>query len=357
MLTSDIFQQTRKNPAAAYRSSFESQVGNLIGNTVDYFRRITRSYAVFNMSFLAFGFVEILGLILFFPFFAKSSLVAFSLGAIFLTGFAYFILRFYLEAKKPEQFLQLKQEFVESCRGLLAYEEKASESHLQITHIVYSLLEHLEGQEYQYYAASIYFKSLQPLLEKFSLWCHWHDVHQMKELLHFYCIGQRIEWIKLEPTNIEAHAALAQAYEALYKLYINPQRLGKQVPYAFIMKEYDSSSMVEKFQKAAERALEELKILDAYIPQDPWIHSQMAAIYHDLELPDQEITEYEMLRLILSDDKEILFKLGVLYFQQGRNAQGLRLYEELKRAKDPKAAALIHFYDAYSQQQFSLSNS
>lgn len=74
----------------------------------------------------------------------------------------------------------------------------------------------------------------------------------------------------------------------------------------------------------------------------------MAAIYHDLQLPDQEITEYEMLRLIVPDDKEILFKLGVLYFQQGKNAQGLRLYEELRRAKDPKAVALIHFYDAYN---------
>ncbi|MFS8564386.1 MAG: hypothetical protein LVR00_08840 [Rhabdochlamydiaceae bacterium] len=147
-----------------------------------------------------------------------------------MTGFAYFILRFYLEAKKPEQFLQLKKEFIRILPGLLSYEEKESGSHLQITHIVYSLLEHLEGQECQYYAASIYFKSLQPLLEKFSLWCHWHDTHQMKELLHFYCIQQRIEWIKLEPTNVEAHAALAKAYEALYKLYIDPQRLGKIFP-------------------------------------------------------------------------------------------------------------------------------
>jgi hypothetical protein len=73
-------------------------------------------------------------------------------------------------------------------------------------------------------------------------------------------------------------------------------------------------------------------------------------------MPDYEITEYETLRLIVPADKEILFKLGVLYFQQGRNAQGLRLYEELRKSKDPQASALIHFYDAYSQQQFSLSS-
>ena len=205
----------------------------------------------------------------------------------------------------------------------------------------------MEDQEYQYYSAAHYFQSLQPLLEKFSLWCHWHDVHQMKELLHSYCIAERIEWIKLEPTSSEAHASLAKAYEALYKLYIDPRRLGKKDPYPFIIKEYLSSNMMEKFQKYAERALEELKILDAYIPNDPWVHSQMAAIYHDLQSPDQEITEYEILRRIVPEDKEILFKLGVLYFQQGKNAQGLKLYEELRRSKDPQAAALIHFYDAY----------
>jgi hypothetical protein len=354
MLTSDIFQQTKQNPQTSHRSLFEEQVSDLIGKTVSYFRHITRNYAIFNVTFFVLGLGELLGLILFFPFFAKTSLVAFSLAALFLTGFAYFILRFYLEAKKPEQFVQLKKEFVEACQEMLSYGEK--EDHLQLTHIVYRLLEHLEGQEYQYYEASRYFKSLQPLLGKFSLWCHWHDVHQMKELLHFYCIQQRIEWIKLEPTNAEAHASLAKAYEALYKLYIDPRRLGKKTPYTFIMKEYLSSAMLEKFEKAAERALEEFKILDAYIPQDPWIHSQMAAIYHDLQMPDYEITEYETLRLIVPADKEILFKLGVLYFQQGRNAQGLRLYEELRKSKDPQASALIHFYDAYSQQQFSLSS-
>jgi hypothetical protein len=34
----------------------------------------------------------------------------------------------------------------------------------------------------------------------------------------------------------------------------------------------------------------------------------------------------------------------VLYFQQGRNAAGLEVYEELKRSNYKKAESLISFY-------------
>ena len=170
----------------------------------------------------------------------------------------------------------------------------------------------------------------------------------MKELLHFYCIQEHIKWIKREPLDVEAHASLAQAYVALYKLYSAPQRLGKKTPYSFIMKEYESPGMLKKFEQAAGRAIEEFNILGAYVPENPWIHSQLAAIYHDLDLPDQEITEYETLCLMAPDDREVLFRLGVLYFQQGKNAQGLRLYEKLRQAQDPQASTLIQFYDAYT---------
>ena len=344
MLTSDTFQQNKKS----HRSFFEEQVNSLLEKTLSSFFRITKGYAVFNMSFFVLGLCELLGLILFFPFFAKSSLVAFSLAAIFLTGFTYFILRFYLEAKKPEQFLQLKKDFVEESEQLISTEEKSSNGHLSLTPIVYQLIGNLEGQDHQYYVTSNYFKTLQPLLEKFSLWCHWHDVHRMKELLHFYCIQEHIKWIKREPLDVEAHASLAQAYVALYKLYSAPQRLGKKTPYSFIMKEYESPGMLKKFEQAAGRAIEEFNILGAYVPENPWIHSQLAAIYHDLDLPDQEITEYETLCLMAPDDREVLFRLGVLYFQQGKNAQGLRLYEKLRQAQDPQASTLIQFYDAYT---------
>ncbi len=334
--------QKAKSRITLGTSFFPDYVHQLIQTTLLQFRHITRSYVIFNLCFFLAGFIEVLALILFFPFFAKSSLVAFSIGIIFLTSFSYFILRFYLHAKKPEQFLRLKEDFVSHCLKLLSDEKN---SQLSLTDIIYQLIDHLEGQEYQYYRASSYFKSLQPLLAKFSLWCHWQDVHLMKELWHLQCIQEHLELIKKMPTDPQVHSSLGLFYVALYKLYIDPRKLGKQIPYAFIIEQYQSETMIDKFKHTAKRAIEEFKILDDYTPNNLWVHAQLAAIYHDLELLNEEMAEYEIMRQIAPDDKEILFKLGALYFQQGKNAQGLRLYQELKDADDPQAKVLIQFYN------------
>ena len=95
---------------------------------------------------------------------------------------------------------------------------------------------------------------------------------------------------------------------------------------------------------AAERAIEEFKILNDYAPEDPWIHAQLAYSYHDLQMPQEEIREYETVLRLKPDDMDTLFRLGVLYFQQGMNAKGLQAYEELKRFHYKKAEALIGYY-------------
>ena len=176
-------------------------------------------------------------------------------------------------------------------------------------------------------------------MEKFSLWCHWNDVHQMKELLSLHAIQEEINLIKAYPTDLEAHAALANAYIMLYKLYLDPQRI-----YSFIASKYSSPEMAQKFQKAASRALEELKIVTHYAQNDLWVRSQMAVVYHDLGLFEKEVGEYETLVKMVPKDKELLFRLGVLYFKEGKNGEALRIYEQLRQAKNPKAEELISHY-------------
>ncbi len=111
--------------------------------------------------------------------------------------------------------------------------------------------------------------------------------------------------------------------------------------------DYFSEETQQKFTSAAERAIEEFKILDDYAPNDQWVHAQLASLYHDIGLPEQEILEFEKMLKIAPQDRQILFRLGVLYFQQGYNAKGLRVYEQLKKSKDKKADELISYYDAY----------
>lgn len=340
MVTPDVFKETRKLRSVFNSAFFEEQANHLAEQTVSHFRKITRFYALFHMGYFALGFLELLGLLLFFPFFAKSLLIAFSLGAVFLTVFSYFVLRFYFQAKKPEQFFRLKTEFIDACKRLLPSNLDPSPL---LTHAVYRLISKLEGQEHQYYQLSEQFKTLAPLLEKFSLWCHWKDVHQMKETLHHYCIHKRVEFVKLQPTDIETHASLANSYIALYKECLPPKTLN----YGFIAKEYASESMKEKFQSVAKRAIEEFKIIDAYAPNDPWVYAQLAVIYHDLNFFEKELETYEILLRIAPQDSELLLRCGALYFQQGRIAQGLKIYEHLKKSKDPKADELIGYYDVF----------
>ena len=64
----------------------------------------------------------------------------------------------------------------------------------------------------------------------------------------------------------------------------------------------------------------------------------------DLGMPEEEMREVETLLKLRSKDKEILFRLGSLYFKQGMNAKGLQVYEELKRANFKKAEDLISSY-------------
>ena len=70
------------------------------------------------------------------------------------------------------------------------------------------------------------------------------------------------------------------------------------------------------------------------------------AYQHDFS--EEEIKEYETILSLCPDDKDTLFKLGMLYFQQGFNAKGLRAYERLKRSNYRKAEDLIKFYGAYA---------
>ena len=104
----------------------------------------------------------------------------------------------------------------------------------------------------------------------------------------------------------------------------------------------------QKFRSIAERAIEEFKILSDYAPEDPWVHAQLAYSYRDLQMPKEEIREYETILQLCPEDKETLFKLGKLYFEQGQNAKGLQVYETLKRSNYKNAENLIHFYGTRS---------
>ena len=117
---------------------------------------------------------------------------------------------------------------------------------------------------------------MEPILEKISCWWHWRDVHRMKEILIFFSIDEHIKLIKYEPTNLEFHAALANEYVMLASLYSDPKKMEGFDQDRWIPPERCSNEMQYKFKQASEFAIEELKILNEYAPDDPWIHVQLS---------------------------------------------------------------------------------
>ena len=82
--------------------------------------------------------------------------------------------------------------------------------------------------------------------------------------------------------------------------------------------------------------------MSQYASDDPWVHEQMAMGYRDLGIPEEEIKEVELLASLRPQDKAILFRLGTLYFSQGLNAKGLKVYEELHKTNFKKAVGALY---------------
>jgi tetratricopeptide (TPR) repeat protein len=264
-----------------------------------------------------------------------------------MTLFSYFVLRLYTQAKKPDQLAQLCEAYLGKCKMIIHYQEGIPEHHIALGHAAHKFAAALHEKEYAFYKPPFLLKSLAPTFERFSCFCHWKDLHRMKELLLTTAVEEHLKAVKCEPTNLEVHASLANAYVMLSSLYADPRKYHDYDEERYLPEERLTAEMEAKFRATAERAIEEFKILNDYAPEDPWVHVQLAYSYHDLHMPEEEIREYEIVLSLRPNDKDTLFKLGMLYFQQGMNAKGLRVYEQLKRTHYKKAENLIKFYGSY----------
>lgn len=299
------------------------------------FKKIIRSYIFFHLFFLGLLAAELITFSLSFAFLSKSAFIAFSLAGIILTAFTYLVTLFYFQTKKPEQLIELRNWFMNLCKQTLPKNLPLSDHHLSLANSAYRFATHLMKNEPTFYSFPPITHSLNTIIRKFTNFCHHRDFHQMKEILLLVSITEHIQLIKETPTDLEAHASLANAYVALSKIY---QR--------------ESKDMQDKFQVASEKAIQEFKILAYYSPDDPWVEAQLASCYHDLKRFKEEILCYENILNLCPEDKQILFRLGVLYFQQGLNAKGLSIYEKLKEMNFSRIDELIDYYDANIKQEY-----
>jgi hypothetical protein len=344
MSTSHIHEETVVQLDNVFYNESVNTGINLFTNQLE---RVIKSYFFLNLFFLFLFVSEITSLFFFFTFFYQAFILAFALAFIFLTFFSYFILRLYFQAKKPEQFFDLCDRYIKYYRETLNFQEDIPDHHLALANACSKFATSLHGKEYSIYLPPLLLNLFSGLLKKLSHWWHWEDLYKMRELLLNASVEEYIKLVKCEPTSFEAHAALANAYVLLSNLYRESYKQNSDDEGSWDSSIELNRELHTKFRATSERAVEEFKILSDYAPDDPWVHAQLAYSYHDLEIPEEELKEYEILLKLRPEDKDVLFKLGMLYFQQGLNAKGLQIYEELKSANYKKAENLIKFYGSY----------
>jgi hypothetical protein len=319
---------------------FQQSLPEIYRKTLTHFRRITTSCVLFHLLFATLLAAELVFFFSFISLLLQSTLLAISLSGIFLTVFSYSVLLFYYQAKKPEQLILLKNQFLASSRQILSLPIGEREHHLSISVALTKLASYLEDYEWHFYRLPRILTPFHSLLSRVSAFVTWQDVFRFKQILLHAAIDEHIAQIRLTPTDLEIHASLATTYIALSRLFLEPE------PSSVALKTYQKKqdSFKENFRIAAELAIEEFQILSSYAPNDPWVHEQLAAGYRDLQMPTEEVGEIETLLRLKPDAQELLCRLGALYFSQGFNAKGLRVYEDLKRANYKKAEDLITAY-------------
>lgn len=323
---------------------------SIITRFFDEASQIFKGYTLFNLAFILIAACEIVGCLVFYNLIMRSALLAFTLAGLILTLFCYFILRIYFQNKRPEQLLELSESIFEELQEAATSKPEKVERYLWIGSSLCHLAHNLKDFEYTLYKPKKNFQTLSYSLEKLGAWLHWSDVHALKEWLYFQAVECYVELIKLEPHNLQFHVALANTYIMLSSIYALPKRPDSSEEERWISPEKFSKAMEQKFTTCAKRAIEEFKILNDYHPNDPWVYTQLAYSYHDLQMPAEEIKAYETILKLSPEDTEALYKLGILYFQQGLNSKGLKVYEKVKTRTPQKAESLIRYYGAYSDE-------
>ncbi|MCH9614618.1 MAG: hypothetical protein SP1CHLAM54_14190 [Chlamydiia bacterium] len=246
----------------------------------------------------------------------KSIWLGLTLATMVLTGFTYFVLLFYYQTKKPEQMIDLQEGFIRGLRENLPAELDQTESLLSVAQACHrgalEIDENFSGLDKLPLSLRTAIKRLSHRLQK-------EDVRQMKRLLLKMSIHYHIQLIKHEPSDIEAHSSLAKSYLVLGRLIENGDRL-------------------------VLRAIQEYLIIQSYAPNDPWVFAQLATCYQKLGEREKQAAAYETILRLCPRDKEIMFRLGMLYFEMDETAKGLRLYGMLRELNFSKSEELINYY-------------
>lgn len=315
-------------------NAFECDLPHIYRSTLHRLRKIFRNHLLLHLFFLTSMGIEVAILAMNLT---NLGMAAIFLGALFFTFFTYLISFFYQQTKKEELFVDLKEDFLEHCRkrwnANLSSEENNFQEYSLLAEASSKLASYLEEKELSLFSLPF----LNQILSRF----YSKDLFTLQKLFLEASLQESLKEIRIHPTDLELHASLAHRYTALAKLY---EKL-------FLNKKKEEASFLyEKMQKLA---VQELKILSSYAPDDPWIYEELEKSYQSLKMHEEELKALEMLSKLRPQDPEILYRLGLLYFRLGIASKGLETYQILKQWNFKKAEELITHYGTVFEEQNS----
>jgi tetratricopeptide (TPR) repeat protein len=342
--------KVEEKSSALFHKTLESQAHK----GLIHFKKILHSYVVFHASFSLLFFLEGIFLISLYSMQTMSVLFAFGLFAFVLTLFTYLVLIFYFQTKKPEQLRQLKEWYLSTCKKSFPQDAfTETEFHLYLAQALHYFSSMFQPKELPTYFSSVPIPSLKRVIKKFSHFCAWRDFQKMKELLLLDCIYQHLCILKHEPTNLEIHASLGNSYLTLSSIYkmMNKDILLKDM--MIILEDFEEE-LLQKFKTCVLKAIEEYKIILATNEQNPWALAQLATCYHELEMYEKEIETFEKILETSCSQEEVMARLSYLYFQEGKNAKGFKLYQLIKETNPARAEEIFNYYIHKAQEETAL---
>ncbi len=273
--------------------------------------------------------------------FTVDAVVAISLASIMLLVFLFYVTRLYLKESLFQKALEVKNKIEEKAKkeSMEADERAELFSRLALaTHYLPVNLVH----------TSFFPKFFEKFLNRVLTFITWTPLHTLGEVFFLASGDEHIQQIKKDPTNLPLHAHLANLYVMLSHHYLEPIKAKPFLPWPGIFLTSSARATLElKAEISSKNALEELNILQAFAPDELWVHDQLAISYKELKMPEKEIEECEAILRLCPDDHQACLRLGILYFSQGKNAKGLELYEQLRQVQPLLAEELIEHYGAY----------
>ena len=214
----------------------------------------------------------------------KSAYFALALAVFFLTLFSFFLFRAYYQALKHDQFDVMIHEWMQGMQSSPYDSSRVAEK-------LSSLSDQLIGRENSYYSPPQRFSFLNAFIPKASFWCHWDDLLRFRELLLQKAVKEYFKILRLQPTHHEIHVHLANTYIKLSSLY---RACIYKLNHEKVLYTKKQADMLEhKFEIVSRKALEEMKILKEIAPDALDINLQLAYLYSDLHMTQEETQQYE----------------------------------------------------------------